>query len=162
SAGDGVRDTRERASARDRCATSVAPRYRLRTRCRFDLCPQSVVRDLGNAADERAAGRRQAHPRGGARSPPGLVLPPPPRLAAMLVVRERKWAWQMSAVAAAVALPYLFYLVFDDWESTRFLLPTILIILILAAQATSQVLAQRAPVLLLAIALVCAVASHRF
>src|SRR5207248_5409959 len=62
-----------------------------------------------------------------------------------LVLRERKWAWQMSAVAAAAALPYLFYLVFDDWESTRFLLPTILIVLILAADATALLLRRWRP-----------------
>src|SRR6185436_14592018 len=39
--------------------------------------------------------------------------------AALTVLRARRWAWQLSAVAAAAAAPYLFYLVFDDWESRR-------------------------------------------
>lgn len=34
--------------------------------------------------------------------------------AALFVLRRRRWAWQVSAVAAAAAAPYLFYLVFDD------------------------------------------------
>jgi hypothetical protein len=90
---------------------------------------------------------------------------------ALIVLHDRKWAWQLSAVAAAAAFPYLFYLVFDDWESPRFLLPTILLILILAATAISHMLLQlqlswcpvfAGPILLLVIALICAAASHRF
>src|SRR4029079_5195671 len=32
----------------------------------------------------------------------------------MWILRKRKWAWQLSAVAAAAGVPYLFYLVFVD------------------------------------------------
>ena len=46
----------------------------------------------------------------------------------------------MSAVAAAAAAPYLFYLVFDDWESCRFLLPSIALITILSVRALSGAL----------------------
>ena len=55
--------------------------------------------------------------------------------AALLVLRHDRWAWQLSAVAAAAAAPYLFYIVFDDWESSRFLLPSIALVLILFARA---------------------------
>ena len=84
---------------------------------------------------------------------------------ALIVLRRSKWAWQISGVAAAAALPYLFYLVFDDWESSRFVLPAILLILILAARAMSVLLARRTAVLalaMLAVALAWAAASHRF
>jgi hypothetical protein len=85
--------------------------------------------------------------------------------AALFVLRHRKSAWQISAVAAAAAAPYLFYLVFDDWESPRFVLPAILLVLILAAKAFSAALARLAPspaIVLLLVALGCAAASHRF
>jgi len=60
--------------------------------------------------------------------------------AGLIVLRHRAWAWQISAVAAAAAAPYFFYLVFDDWESSRFLLPAIVLILILFARALAVVL----------------------
>jgi hypothetical protein len=95
--------------------------------------------------------------------------------AALAILRRRRWAWQISAVAAAAALPYLFYLVFDDWESSRFLLPAIVLVLILAARALSALLAQPSsasalrwrpasagPLVLFMIALGCTSASHRF
>lgn len=95
--------------------------------------------------------------------------------AGLFVLRRRRWAWQVSAVAAAAAAPYLFYLVFDDWESSRFVLPTILMVLILAARALSILLTQpssasasrwhpasAAPLVLFLIAFGCAAASHRF
>lgn len=49
------------------------------------------------------------------------------------------WAWRgprtsvIVAIAAAVALPYLFYLRFDHWETLRFLLPGLVPLTILAA-----------------------------
>jgi hypothetical protein len=86
--------------------------------------------------------------------------------ASMLILRNRKWAWQISAVAAAAAAPYLFYLVFDDWESSRFVLPAILLVLILAATALGELLARfrspLVPTFALVLAVVCAAASHRF
>jgi hypothetical protein len=65
--------------------------------------------------------------------------------AGMVILRHRAWAWQISAVAAAAAAPYLFYLVFDDWESSRFLLPAIVLVLILFARAMAVALAPHAP-----------------
>lgn len=92
--------------------------------------------------------------------------------AALGVLRHHKPAWQMSAVAAASAAPYLFYLVFDDWESSRFLLPAIVIVVILAARAIARLLAEATgssgtrralgAAAVLAIAFGCATASHRF
>jgi hypothetical protein len=83
--------------------------------------------------------------------------------AALAVLRHRRWAWQISVVAAAAGAPYLFYLVFDDWESSRFLLPTILMVLILAATAVGETMVKvRATPVLFAIALACAAASHTF
>ncbi len=90
------------------------------------------------------------------------------------VLRKRKWAWQISVVAAASAAPYLFYLVFDDWESSRFVLPAILLVLILAAAALGELSVtadttaapawRRAliPVGVLAVAFACAAASHLY
>jgi hypothetical protein len=96
-------------------------------------------------------------------------------------VQGRRWAWQLSAVAAAAAAPYLFYLVFDDWESSRFLLPTIVLVLVLFARALCVAITrltmvrlnrsnpgpgtqhpEPAQLLLLGLAFVCAIASHRF
>ncbi len=85
--------------------------------------------------------------------------------AALVVLRHQNWAWQVSAVAAAAAAPYLFYLVFDDWESSRFLLPTIVLVLILSARALSVALSHlphRSHVVLFFLAFACATASHRF
>ena len=59
---------------------------------------------------------------------------------ALLILRRQKWAWQLSAVAAAAGLPYLFYIVFQGWESLRFLLPTIALVFILAGGAVGEVL----------------------
>jgi hypothetical protein len=91
--------------------------------------------------------------------------------AALVILRARKPAWQISLIAAAAGVPYLFYLVFDDWESSRFILPTILLVLILAAAAVGELMAQlrlrpatesAAAVALVFIALGCAAASDRF
>ncbi len=98
--------------------------------------------------------------------------------ASMVVLRRNRWAWKISIVAAAAAAPYLFYLVFDDWESSRFVLPSILLVLILAAVALGEILGLQAPgsglrvpearrakvaaYFVLALALGCAALSHRF
>ncbi len=84
---------------------------------------------------------------------------------ALVVLRRHKQAWHMSAVAAAAAAPYGFYIVFDDWEASRFVLPSIAIVLILAASAVVTVLrtagqAWQAAVVM--VALGCAAASHAF
>ena len=85
--------------------------------------------------------------------------------AALVILRRQRSAWQMSAIAGAAAAPYLFYFVFDDWESSRFVLPSIALVLILFARALGEVTrpapAAR-PIALFAIALMCAAASHRF
>lgn len=88
--------------------------------------------------------------------------------AALVILRDRKWAWQISAVAAAAAAPYLFYLVFDDWESSRFLLPAIVLVLILFSRALVVALSSLPHLphlphlVLVTLAFVCAFASHRF
>jgi hypothetical protein len=90
--------------------------------------------------------------------------------AALVILRRQTWAWQVSAVAASATVPYLFYLVFEDWESLRFLLPAIVLVLILSARALSVALShlptvrlkQLGQLSLVVIGLACAVASHRF
>ena len=62
---------------------------------------------------------------------------------ALVVLRRDRRAWELSAIAAAAAAPYLFYLVFDTWDSSRFLLPTIVLGLIVCARALSQFLSLR-------------------
>ena len=62
---------------------------------------------------------------------------------ALVVLRRDRRAWELSAIAAAAAAPYLFYLVFDNWDSSRFLLPTIVLVLIVCARALSQFLSLR-------------------
>jgi hypothetical protein len=84
---------------------------------------------------------------------------------AMLVLRRERWAWHLSVVAAAAAAPYLFYIVFDDWESSRFLLPTITLITILSVRAVSHLRFGEtglSHLAMLVAALTCAAASHRF
>ena len=86
---------------------------------------------------------------------------------ALFVLRHDRWAWQLSAVAAAAAAPYLFYIVFDDWESSRFLLPSIALITILSVRALSRAQSPALGALrragrVLVIAFACATASHRF
>jgi dolichyl-phosphate-mannose-protein mannosyltransferase len=60
--------------------------------------------------------------------------------AALAVLRHDRRAWELSAVAVAAGAPYLFYIVFDNWDSSRFLLPSIVLALILCARALSQIL----------------------
>ena len=81
--------------------------------------------------------------------------------AALLVLRREPRAWQLSAVAAAAAAPYMFYIVFDDWESSRFLLPAIALVIVLVAGALAKYARMPALAFFL-IALACAAASHRF
>jgi hypothetical protein len=65
-------------------------------------------------------------------------------VAAPFVVRAA-WAWTAAALAAAVAAPYLFYVTFDDWEVTRFLLPGSALVLIAGASAIVSLLARVMP-----------------
>jgi hypothetical protein len=84
--------------------------------------------------------------------------------AALVVLRKERWAWRLSAVAAAALAPYLFYLVFDDWESPRFILPAILIVFVLSGRAVGRS-AHRTATAQLAITILvfaAAVASFRF
>ena len=84
---------------------------------------------------------------------------------ALVVLRRDRRAWELSAIAAAAAAPYLFYLVFDNWDSSRFLLPTIVLVLIVCARALSQFLSLRTaqawrPAVLFAIAFTCGFVSR--
>jgi hypothetical protein len=83
---------------------------------------------------------------------------------ALFVLRAQKWAWQLSAVAAAATMPYLFYIIFDDWQSPRFILPAIALVLMLSAIALGRLLPDQTlrPVIIAGIAVLCAVVSHRF
>jgi hypothetical protein len=85
---------------------------------------------------------------------------------ALVVLRRDRWAWTVSAVAAAAAAPFLFYFVFDNWDSSRFVLPSIVLVLVLSGRAAAVVTSQRMTRLLRAVVLValcagCAIASHR-
>jgi hypothetical protein len=88
--------------------------------------------------------------------------------AALAILRRERRAWELSAVGAAAAAPYLFYLVFDNWDSTRFLLPAIVPALVVCARGISKLLEQtpqtRAwrPAVLLAIAFGGGLVSQRF
>lgn len=86
--------------------------------------------------------------------------------AGIWVLRGRR-ALELLAVAAAVALPYLFYLRFDHWETLRFLLPGLVPLSILAAfgvaKTAESVRVPAAPALIVVLfALVFAVRSERF
>jgi hypothetical protein len=87
-------------------------------------------------------------------------------IASLWVMSGRRWVWQVSGVAVACALPYLLYIVYDDWESTRFLLPGIVLVLVVASCGVERIVSRTMPawrgLALLALALACAFASHRF
>ncbi|MGE3843951.1 MAG: hypothetical protein AB7I50_20445 [Vicinamibacterales bacterium] len=56
-------------------------------------------------------------------------------LALALVLMRRELAmWQSLIVAAAAAAPYLLYFTWDDWEASRFVLPTLALLLVLTAR----------------------------
>jgi hypothetical protein len=86
--------------------------------------------------------------------------------AALIGLRKEKKAWQLSAIAGAAAAPYLFYTVYEGWETLRFLLPAIVIVLILTARTLTTSFPLRQSVfagpVALAIALVCGTEAHRF
>jgi hypothetical protein len=87
--------------------------------------------------------------------------------AALVVLRRERWVWEVSAIAAAAAVPYLFYIVFDNWASLRFLLPMLVLALLMSARALSGVTLTAAgrtwqPVVLLAIAIACSAAARQF
>jgi hypothetical protein len=87
--------------------------------------------------------------------------------AALFLFRKQRFAWELSAIAVAAAAPYLFYLVFDNWASLRFLLPTIVLATVLAARALTHA-SMRAvgrswtPVVLFLIAACCGVVAQQF
>jgi hypothetical protein len=87
-------------------------------------------------------------------------------LLGLAVLRSRGWPIRHSAVAAAVAVPYLLYFTWDDWESTRFVLPGIVLVLALSAEAidglVSNLLPRGRPLLLLLVAATLAAASHGY
>jgi hypothetical protein len=67
-----------------------------------------------------------------------------PLLAALLIaawfVGERRRVAAGFVLAAAAAAPYMFYALFyDDWETLRFLLPGLVLLLIVAAEASAGV-----------------------
>ena len=87
--------------------------------------------------------------------------------AAFLVMRRSTWAWRVSSVAMAAALPYLFYIVYDDWEALRFLLPGIVLGTIVIATGLDSLLgsylhSSARAVILLLLALACGYASHQY
>jgi hypothetical protein len=47
--------------------------------------------------------------------------------------------WKPAAILGAVALPYLFYLPFDHWETLRFLLPGLVPVTVLAAAGLMRI-----------------------
>jgi hypothetical protein len=85
---------------------------------------------------------------------------------ALLALRPRSWPVALSVIALAVALPYLPYLTFDDWEASRFLLPGIALGIVVGARGLDTLARALGPqaraALLLVLALASAVASHRF
>jgi len=87
--------------------------------------------------------------------------------AALFALRRETWPWQLSAIAVAIVVPYFFYILYDDWEALRFILPAIVLVLIVVAAGVHALLgswlrpAYRS-VALLAVALTCAYASHTF
>jgi len=54
-------------------------------------------------------------------------------------VAPRRLLWQIGTVAAAVTLPYAFYLPFDHWETLRYLLPGLVPLLVIAAAGVTWV-----------------------
>ena len=79
---------------------------------------------------------------------------------ALVVLRRDRRAWELSAIAAQPRLSYMLYLVFDNWDSSRFLLPTIVLVLIVCARALSQLLNLPTtrvwrPAVMIAIAYIC-------
>ena len=59
---------------------------------------------------------------------------------ALVLLRREKWPTALSIVALGVTLPYVFYLTYDDWESTRFLLPAIVLVIIISARSIDAAL----------------------
>jgi hypothetical protein len=87
--------------------------------------------------------------------------------AALVVLRRQRGVWDLSAIAAAAAVPYLFYIVFDNWAALRFLLPTLVLALLMSARALSALTLTVVgrpwqPVALFAIAIGCSVAAQQF
>ena len=56
-----------------------------------------------------------------------------PALVLGLIAARPEPRWTPAAIFGAVALPYLFYLPFDDWETLRFLLPGLVPLTVVAA-----------------------------
>jgi hypothetical protein len=91
----------------------------------------------------------------------------PAWIAGLFALRRHPWGWQFSAVAVAVALPYLFYILYDDWEALRFILPGIVLAIVVAAVGFHALLASWLrpavrSIALFGIAVTCAYASHAY
>jgi len=59
--------------------------------------------------------------------------------------------WRLLAIASAVALPYLFYLPFDHWETLRFLLPGLVPLSVMSARGLLRLARIPSPPLLAAL-----------
>lgn len=86
--------------------------------------------------------------------------------AGLAALRDRRWASLASLLAVAVAAPYLLYFTWDDWESTRFILPGLALVLTVSAVGVDRALAGRArsarPLLLVAMCLMAGTLSYGF
>jgi hypothetical protein len=90
----------------------------------------------------------------------------PAWLGSLLVLRKETWPWRLSGIALSVGVPYLFYLTYRDWESIRFLLPGIVLVLIVVARglevALRRITETWASLVLLAFTMILALASYQF
>jgi hypothetical protein len=85
----------------------------------------------------------------------------------MWVLRDRRQPLFLSLVAVAAAAPYFFYLRYDDWESTRFIVGSVVLILAVIAEGLYVVANRKlAPALRLPacamLVMICAMGSSRF
>ncbi len=57
---------------------------------------------------------------------------------ALVALRRDRFAWELSAIGAAAAAPFLFYVVIDTWGSLRFLLPFTIVGTLVSIRALSH------------------------
>jgi len=91
----------------------------------------------------------------------------PAWIAALVALRRFRQPLFLSVVALASVFPYLFYLTYDDWESTRFIVGGLVLVLVVIAQGVDalamKTFNESGRVLLIGgLAVACAVASARF
>lgn len=86
---------------------------------------------------------------------PGLILG--------LIAARPEPRWKPAAMFGCVALPYLFYLPFDHWETLRFLLPGLVPLTIVAADGLMKVarVARKPPVTAMVITAIMAIVVWR-